>query len=66
MAALRTTNGGSGADVKGDPANDLRDLIELAQHVVHKKFALATCLRPGPAIFGQQEFHNTSNQTRLE
>jgi len=39
-----------GADVEGEPAEALRDLIELAQHVVHKKFALTTCLRRGVAF----------------
>ena len=39
-----------GADAEGEPANALRDLIELAQHVVHKRFALATCLRRGVAF----------------
>lgn len=39
-----------GTDVEGEPAKDLRDLIELAQHVVHKRFALATCLRRGVAF----------------
>lgn len=39
-----------GADVDGDSAESLRDLVELSQHVVHKKFALATCLRRGVAF----------------
>lgn len=39
-----------GADIDGDAANELRALIELAQHVVHKRFALATSLRRGVAF----------------
>lgn len=39
-----------GADVEGDAGGELRALIELAQHVVHKRFALATCLRRGVAF----------------
>ncbi|NPC50366.1 DEAD/DEAH box helicase [Corallococcus sp. AB032C] len=39
-----------GADVEGESAKELQALIELAQHVVHKKFALATCLRRGVAF----------------
>jgi superfamily II DNA/RNA helicase len=39
-----------GADVEGDAGSELRALIELAQHVVHKRFALATCLRRGVAF----------------
>lgn len=39
-----------GADVEGDAGGELRALIDLAQHVVHKKFALATCLRRGVAF----------------
>ncbi|MFZ5508119.1 MAG: DEAD/DEAH box helicase [Pseudomonadota bacterium] len=39
-----------GTDVEGEPGKDLHALIELAQHGVHKKFALATCLRRGVAF----------------
>lgn len=39
-----------GTDVDGESAKDLHSLIELAQHVVHKKFTLATCLRRGVAF----------------
>lgn len=39
-----------GTDVKGDDAKELQALIELAQHVVHRKFLLATCLRRGVAF----------------
>src|SRR5207247_978143 len=39
-----------GIDVEGDGAKDLQALIELAQHVVHKKFLLATYLRRGVAF----------------
>lgn len=39
-----------GTDVEGDAGSELRALIELAQHVVHKKFTLATCLRRGVAF----------------
>ncbi|MBN8612405.1 MAG: DEAD/DEAH box helicase [Deltaproteobacteria bacterium] len=39
-----------GVDVSGDGAQDLRELVELTQHVVHKRFALATCLRRGVAF----------------
>ncbi len=39
-----------GSDIKGEDAKDLAALIELAQHVVHKRFALATCLRRGVAF----------------
>lgn len=39
-----------GANIAGDDANELFALIELAQHVVHKRFALATCLRRGVAF----------------
>lgn len=36
-----------GTNVEGDGAKDIQQLIELAQHVVHKKFLLATYLRRG-------------------
>lgn len=39
-----------GTDVEGDSKKDLQALIELAQHGVHKKFALVTCLRRGVAF----------------
>lgn len=39
-----------GADVEGESGEDVNSLIELVQHVVHKKFALATCLRRGVAF----------------
>lgn len=39
-----------GADVEGQSAIDLRNLIELTQHTVHRNFALATCLRRGVAF----------------
>ncbi len=39
-----------GNDVEGEAANELYELIELAQHVVHKRFALVTCLRRGVAF----------------
>jgi hypothetical protein len=39
-----------GADVDGDAADELKALIELAQHVVHRKFLLATYLRRGVAF----------------
>eukprot|EP00456_Euglypha_rotunda_P061412 TRINITY_DN5138_c0_g1_i13.p1 TRINITY_DN5138_c0_g1~~TRINITY_DN5138_c0_g1_i13.p1 ORF type:complete len:453 (-),score=57.92 TRINITY_DN5138_c0_g1_i13:11-1369(-) len=39
-----------GADIEGEAASDLRALIDLTQHVVHKRFALATCLRRGVAF----------------
>jgi hypothetical protein len=38
------------ADVEGEGADELRALVELAQHVVHKRFALTTCLRRGVAF----------------
>lgn len=37
-------------DVEGEFGKELRELIELVQHVVHKKFALVTCLRRGVAF----------------
>lgn len=39
-----------GTDVGSEPGKELGALIELAQHVVHKRFALATCLRRGVAF----------------
>lgn len=39
-----------GTDVEGELGKDLYALIELAQHGVHKKFSLATCLRRGVAF----------------
>jgi superfamily II DNA/RNA helicase len=39
-----------GNDVEGEPRKDLDSLIELVQHIVHRKYALATCLRRGIAF----------------
>jgi superfamily II DNA/RNA helicase len=39
-----------GVDAEGNAANDLQALADLAQHVVHKRFALATCLKRGVAF----------------
>jgi len=39
-----------GSDSDGDEARELQALIELAQHVVHKRFLLATYLRRGVAF----------------
>ena len=39
-----------GADIDGHDSKELQELIELAQHVVHKKFLLATYLRRGVAF----------------
>lgn len=39
-----------GTEVEGEASGDLQALIELAQHVVHKKFLLATSLRRGVAF----------------
>ncbi|HZS80798.1 MAG TPA: DEAD/DEAH box helicase [Herbaspirillum sp.] len=39
-----------GTDIEGESGKALHSLIELAQHGVHKEFALATCLRRGVAF----------------
>lgn len=39
-----------GTDVEGESGKDLHALVELAQHGVHQKYALATCLRRGVAF----------------
>lgn len=39
-----------GIDCEGEGTAPLKDLRELTQHVVHKKFLLATCLRRGVAF----------------
>ncbi len=39
-----------GLDLEGEDGAALKELIELAQHVVHKKFLLATYLRRGVAF----------------
>jgi len=39
-----------GSDVEGEARKDLDSLIELVQHIVHRKYSLATCLRRGVAF----------------